>query len=91
MPQEILDAWREIGNKGEQLEKNWLQIINKKNPKIKNELNKFKERLDLSGLESLIQEEKEKQRRQKTVVRPKATPMVCLHSSAKLSKLIITA
>ena len=60
MPQEILDEWREIGNKGEQLEKNWLQIINKKNPKIKNELNKFKEKLDLSGLENLIQKEKEK-------------------------------
>ena len=60
IPQEILDEWKEIGNKGEQLEKNWLQIINKKNPKIKNELNKFKEKLDLSGLESLIQKEKEK-------------------------------
>ena len=46
IPQEILDEWREIGNKGEQLEKNWLQIINIKNPKIKNELNKF-EKLDL--------------------------------------------
>ena len=60
IPQEILDEWREIGNKGEQLEKNWLQIIDKKNPKIKNELYKFKEKLDLSGLESLIQKEKEK-------------------------------
>ncbi len=60
IPQEILDEWREIGNKGEQLEKNWLQIINKKNSRIKNELNKFKEKLDLSGLESLIQKEKEK-------------------------------
>ena len=37
-----------------------MQIINKKNPKIKNELIKFKEKLDLSGLESLIQKEKEK-------------------------------
>ncbi len=60
IPQEILDEWREIGNKGEHLEKNWLRIINKKNPKIKNELNKFKEKLDLSGLESFIQKEKEK-------------------------------
>jgi len=60
IPQEILDEWREIGNKGEQLEKNWLQKINKKNPKIKNELKKFREKLDLSGLESLIQKEKEK-------------------------------
>ena len=60
IPQEILDEWREIGNKGEQLEKNWLQMINKKNPKIKNKLNKFNEKLDFSGLESLIQKEKEK-------------------------------
>ncbi len=60
IPQEILDEWREIGNKGEPLEKNWLQKINKKNPKIKNELKKFREKLDLSGLESLIQKEKEK-------------------------------
>jgi len=60
IPLEILDEWRVIGNKGEQLEKNWLQIINKKNPKIKNELNKFNEKLDFSGLESLIQKEKEK-------------------------------
>jgi transketolase len=59
-PQEVLDEWREIGNKGEQLERNWLQIINKKDPKIKNELNKYKEKLDLLGLESLIQKEKEK-------------------------------
>jgi transketolase len=60
IPQEILDEWRKIGNKGEELENNWLQIINKKNPKIKNELNKYKEKLDFSGLENLIQKEKEK-------------------------------
>ncbi len=60
IPQEILDEWSEIGNKGEQLEKDWSQIINKKNPKIKNELNKFIEKLDLSDLESLLQKEKEK-------------------------------
>ena len=60
IPQEILDEWREIGNKGEKLENNWLQIINKKNPKIKNELNKYKEKLDFLGLENLIQKEKKK-------------------------------
>ena len=25
IPQEILDEWREIGNKGEQLENKWLE------------------------------------------------------------------
>ena len=44
-------------NKGELLEKNWLQIINKKS-KIINELNKFKEN-QTTGLGSLIQKEKE--------------------------------
>ena len=34
-------------NKGEQLENDWIQIINKKNPKLINELNKYKEKLDL--------------------------------------------
>ncbi len=60
VPEEILDEWREIGSRGMLLENNWLQIINKKNPKIKKELNKYKEKLDLSGLESLVQKEKEK-------------------------------
>ena len=35
IPEEILDEWREIGKKGEQLENNWLQIINKKIKKLK--------------------------------------------------------
>ena len=58
IPQEILDAWREIGNKGEQLEKKWNETINKKNPKIKSEFNKFNEKLDLNSLEDLINKDK---------------------------------
>ena len=60
VPQEILDEWRNIGNKGEQLENEWLEIVNKKNPKIKSELNGANEKLDLNGLENLIREEKDK-------------------------------
>ena len=58
IPQEVLDAWREIGNKGEQLEKKWNETINKKNPKIKSEFNKFNEKLDLNSLEDLINKDK---------------------------------
>ena len=58
IPQEVLDAWREIGNKGEQLEKKWHEAINKKNPKVKIEFDKFNEKLDLNGLENLINQEK---------------------------------
>ena len=35
VPQEILDEWRNIGNRGEQLENKWLETVNKKSPKIK--------------------------------------------------------
>ena len=35
VPQEILDEWRNIGNKGEQLENKWLETVNKKILKLK--------------------------------------------------------
>ena len=59
VPQEILDEWRNIGNKGEQLENEWLETVNK-NPKIKSELNGTNEKFDLNGLENLIRQEKDK-------------------------------
>ena len=40
IPQEILDEWKKIGDKGELLEKKWKETINKKYPKIKSELEK---------------------------------------------------
>ena len=58
IPKEILDEWKKIGNKGEQLESKWLESINKKNPKIKNELDKTTDKFDISGLENLILQEK---------------------------------
>tara|TARA_A100001015_G_scaffold199513_1_gene222746 strand:+ start:4245 stop:6227 length:1983 start_codon:yes stop_codon:yes gene_type:complete len=60
IPKEILNEWREIGNKGEHLENEWLEKINKKDSKIKGDLNKITGDLDLVGLENLIQQEKEK-------------------------------
>ena len=60
VPNEILDEWREIGNKGEQLEKKWVETINKKNFEMKNKFNEINEKLDFSSLENLILQEKEK-------------------------------
>ena len=60
IPKEILDEWREIGNKGEILENKWFETINKKNPKIKSTLYETIEKLDLNSLEHLIHQEKEK-------------------------------
>ena len=58
IPQEILDEWKKIGNKGELLERKWLESINKKNPKIKSELEKTHINYDLSDLVKLIEKEK---------------------------------
>ena len=60
IPREILDEWREIGKKGNELEIKWLKKVNKKNPKIKSEISKVSEKFDLAGLEKLICEEKER-------------------------------
>ena len=37
VPDKIMNSWREIGSKGEALEKKWKQILDKKNDKIKEE------------------------------------------------------
>ncbi len=60
IPQEILDEWRKIGDKGELLEKKWQDAINKKNSKVKEDLEKNYTSLNLTDLESLIENEKNK-------------------------------
>jgi transketolase len=59
-PQDILDEWKKIGNKGEQLEKKWQDLIDKKKPKIISELEKNYINSDLSELEQIIKKEKMK-------------------------------
>ena len=59
-PDDVLTSWREIGNKGAELEKVWKQNLDKKNDKIKSELENFMKDLDLKNLENLIVKEKNK-------------------------------
>ena len=89
VPQEILDEWRNIGNKGEQLENKWLKAVNKKNPKIKSELNGVNEKLDLNGLENLIRQEKDKYFESKPSLATRQCSMAAIEKiSAFLPKLI---
>ena len=89
VPQEILDEWRNIGNKGVQLENEWLEIVNKKNPKIKNELNGANEKLDLNGLENLIRQEKDKNFESKPSLATRQCSMAAIEKiSAFLPELI---
>ena len=89
MPQEILDEWRNIGNKGEQLENEWLETVNKKNPKIKNELNGANGKFDLNGLENLIRQEKDKNFESKPSLATRQCSMAAIEKiSAFLPELI---
>ena len=60
IPKEILNEWRKIGSKGEQLEKKWQDNINKKNSKNKSVFDRIYFASELSNLESLIEKEKSK-------------------------------
>ncbi len=89
VPQEILDEWRNIGNKGEQLENEWLETVNKKNSKIKSELNGAKEKLNLNGLEDLIRQEKDKHFESKPSLATRQCSMAAIEKiSAFLPELI---
>jgi transketolase len=89
VPQEILDEWRNIGIKGEQLENEWLKTVNKRNLKIKSELNDTNEKLDLNGLENLIRQEKDKYFESKPSLATRQCSMAAIEKiSAFLPELI---
>ena len=60
IPKNIMDEWKKIGEKGEKLEKKWKENLNKKNPKIKSELENIYINSNLDDLEKLISKEKSK-------------------------------
>tara|TARA_B100000700_G_C15047258_1_gene858535 strand:+ start:548 stop:2530 length:1983 start_codon:yes stop_codon:yes gene_type:complete len=60
IPGEILRSWREIGEKGAELEKEWNSKLNKKTDKLKNELKNFINNTNLKDLEKVMIQEKTK-------------------------------
>ncbi len=60
IPKTILDAWRDIGKKGVNLEKKWQETLDKKNSKIKSDLQNYYINSNLNDLENLIKKEKAK-------------------------------
>ncbi len=57
-PENILNAWRKIGEKGVELEKKWLTALNKKDSRIKSELKNTYVEPNLKDLKDLIKKEK---------------------------------
>ena len=89
IPQEILDAWKEIGRKGEELEKKWQEVIDKKNSKMKNDFNKNFLNSDLEDLKILIEREKTKYFDTKPSLATRQCSMAAIESiSAMLPNLI---
>jgi transketolase len=60
IPENILNSWRDIGKKGTASEKVWSNSLNKKNSKIKKELERILDNKNLENLDLLINSEKEK-------------------------------
>jgi transketolase len=60
IPEDILNAWRKIGERGSVLEKKWQEALNKKSQKIKSELQENYIQSDLKDLKNLIIKEKTK-------------------------------
>jgi len=89
IPQEILNEWKKIGDKGAQLENLWEEAINKKNPKIKSELEKNYINSDLGTLEKVIAKEKAKYFETKPNLATRQCSMAAIESiSAILPQLI---
>ena len=65
IPEEILSEWRQIGEKGETLEKNWLNELNKSKKEIKENFNYINNTIFRDKLNDLIVSEKEKYFRDK--------------------------
>ena len=60
IPKEILDEWRNIGKRGDALEKKWLSVFNKKNKKIKDELSRILNNKLPQNFDKIIEEQKRK-------------------------------
>ena len=60
IPEDILNAWRKIGEKGVELEKKWQETLNKKNLNIQSSLKDIYKDSSLQDLEKLIKKEKTK-------------------------------
>ena len=87
--QDILEEWRKIGKNGEQLEKKWQETINKKNSKIKDELEKNYTNSRLSKLESLIEKEKTKYFDSKPSLATRQCSMAAIESISSLLPQLI--
>ncbi len=84
IPEEVLKTWREIGEKGISIEKDWNVALNKKNPKIKFELESMINHSNLKDLEKTIRVEKEKHFSSKPIMATRQCSSSAIESLSEL-------
>ena len=89
IPEEILNAWRDIGKKGIKLEQKWLQVFNKKNSSSKSELNNLYIKSNVEELENLIKKEKAKYFESKPSMATRKCSSIAIESISKILPQLI--
>jgi transketolase len=89
IPKDVLNTWKKIGEKGDSLEKKWSSNLNKKNSKIKKELELIQNNINLKNLDSLINAEKEKYFKEKPSKATRECSSMTIEAVTKLLPEII--
>jgi transketolase len=89
IPKDVLKTWRKIGERGNSLEKKWSLNLNKKNSKIKKELESTLKSNNLKKLDYLINIEKEKYFREKPSKATRECSSMTIEAVTKLLPEII--
>ena len=89
IPEDILKTWKKIGEKGNSLEKKWSSNLNKKNSKIRKELELIQNNINLNNLDSLISDEKEKYFKEKPSKATRECSSMTIEAVTKLLPEII--
>jgi len=89
IPVEIIDEWKEIGKKGSQLEKIWLETLNSSSDKTKKIFNELNNKIFKNDLKKIILEEKEKYFSEKPTLATRQCSMKALEVIQKIIPTLI--
>ena len=89
VPEDILNTWKKIGEKGDLLEKKWSSNLNKKNSKKRKELELIQNNINLKNLDYLINAEKEKYFKEKPSKATRECSSMTIEAVTKLLPEII--
>ncbi len=89
IPEDVLSAWKEIGDKGFSLEEKWLKTLNKKNPSVKSSLEEIYINSNLKDLKNLIKKEKIKYFEDKPSMATRQSSSVAIESISNILPQLI--